>query len=87
MISIFKVFNPLNVLWLAVLLFLLRVGYIAQVPDKMELTLVEPFARLLIPVSYEYAFSPVVNVFLAGVLVLVQALLVNYLVNYYNLLS
>jgi hypothetical protein len=87
MISIFKAFNPLNVIWLAILLFLLRIGYIAQIPDKLEFTFVEPFARLLVPVSYEYAFSPVGNVFLAAVLILSQALLINYLVNHFNLLG
>jgi hypothetical protein len=87
MISIFKAFNPLNVIWLAILLFLLRIGYIAQLPNKLEFTFVEPFARLLVPVSYEYAFSPIGNVFLAGVLVLAQALLINYLVNHFNLLG
>lgn len=87
MVNIFKVYNPLNLLWLAILLFGLRIGYIIQVPDKLEFILVEPFARLLIPIDYEYAFSPGLNMFLAGVLVLGQAALLNYLVNHYNLLS
>jgi hypothetical protein len=87
MVNIFKVYNPLNVIWLAILLFVLRIGYIVQVPDKLEFIFVEPFARLLIPVAYEYAFSPALNMVLAGVLILGQALLVNYLVNHYNLLS
>ncbi|RYD76869.1 MAG: class A beta-lactamase-related serine hydrolase [Sphingobacteriales bacterium] len=87
MISLFKVFNPLNVLWLAILTFLLRVGYLIEAPDKLQFIFVEPFARLLVPVSYEYAFSPGVNVFLAGLIVIGQALLLNYLVNFYNLLG
>lgn len=87
MISLFKVFNPLNVLWLAILTFVLRIGYLIAAPDKLQFIFVEPFARLLVPLSYEYAFSPVVNVFLAGLIVIGQALLLNYLVNYYNLLG
>ncbi|OOQ58541.1 DUF6427 family protein [Mucilaginibacter pedocola] len=87
MVNIFKVYNPLNIFWLAILLYGLRIGYIVQVPDKVEFIMVEPFARLLIPVAYEYAFSPVLNVFLAGVLVLGQAVLVNYMVNHFNLLG
>ncbi|AMR30482.1 beta-carotene 15,15'-monooxygenase [Mucilaginibacter sp. PAMC 26640] len=87
MVNIFKVYNPLNVLWLAILLFALRIGYLVQVPDKLEFVFVEPFARLLVPVAYEYAFSPVLNMFLAGVLVLGQAVLLNYLVNHHNLLG
>ncbi len=87
MIQVFRSFNPLNVLWLVIILFLTRVGYITQVPDKLEFVFVEPFARLLVPVAYEYAFSPGVNILLAAVMVLIQALLLNYLINHYNLLS
>jgi hypothetical protein len=87
MISIFRAFNPLNVLWLAIVLFMSRLGYLFHVPDKLEFIFVEPFARLLVPVAYEYAFSPALNVLLAAVLVLAQALLLNYLINFYNLLG
>ncbi|TWR30412.1 beta-carotene 15,15'-monooxygenase [Mucilaginibacter pallidiroseus] len=87
MINLFKVYNPLNVIWLAVLLLITRIGYALQAPDKIQFVFVEPFARLLIPASYEYTFSPGMNIFLAAVLVLAQALLINYLANLYNLLS
>ncbi|HMG08602.1 MAG TPA: DUF6427 family protein [Mucilaginibacter sp.] len=87
MINIFRAFNPLNVLWLAIVLFLSRIGYLFHVPGKLEFIFVEPFARLLVPVSYEYAFSPASNVLLAAVLVFIQALLLNYLINFYNLLG
>jgi hypothetical protein len=87
MIQVFRSFNPLNIVWLVIILFLTRIGYIFNVPDKLEFVFVEPFARLLVPVAYEYAFSPGVNILLASVLVLIQALLLNYLVNHYNLLS
>ena len=87
MINIFRSFNPLNVIWLVVVLFLSRLGYLFHVPDKLEFIFVEPFARLLVPVAYEYAFSPALNVLIAGVLVFIQALLLNYLINFYNLLG
>ncbi|TWR28241.1 beta-carotene 15,15'-monooxygenase [Mucilaginibacter achroorhodeus] len=87
MINIFKSFNPLNVLWLAILVFIFRIGYIAEAPDKLQFISVEPFARLLLPVGYEYAFSPFENVFIAGLLILSQAVLLNFLVNKYNLLG
>lgn len=87
MIQAFRSFNPLNILWLVVVLFLSRVGYLLHVPDKLEFVFVEPFARLLVPVAYEYAFSPGVNILLAAVLVFIQALLLNYLINHYNLLG
>ncbi|MDN3581144.1 DUF6427 family protein [Mucilaginibacter flavus] len=87
MIQVFRSFNPLNVLWLVFVLLLTRVGYLFNIPDKVEFVFVEPFARLLVPVAYEYVFSPAVNMLLAAVLVFIQALLVNYLVNHYNLLG
>ncbi|MDB5150566.1 MAG: beta-carotene 15,15-monooxygenase [Mucilaginibacter sp.] len=87
MINLFRNYNPLNILWLAILLFVLRIGYMAQIPEKVEFIFVEPFARLLVPVKYEYAFSPLLNVILAGGLVFVQALLLNSLINHHNLLG
>jgi len=87
MIGIFRRFNPLNALWLAIILFALRVGYMVNAPANLEFTFVEPFARTLVPLNYEHFFSPGVNVFLAAILVYIQALLLNYLVNRDNLLS
>ena len=87
MINTFRKFNPMNALWLAVLLIVLRIVYILHAPDRIQFVFVEPFARLLVPVSYEYALSPEVNVLIASVLVLTQAILLNTLVNYYNLMG
>ncbi|MES2426230.1 MAG: DUF6427 family protein [Bacteroidota bacterium] len=87
MINVFRNYNPINILWLAVLLFFLRIGYALNSPPKLEFTYLEPFARLLMPGASQYAFPPSVDIFLAGVLVFIQALLVNRLVNQYSLLS
>ncbi len=87
MIKLFRSFNPLNILWLAVLLFILRIGYVFYIPDKTEFPFIELFSRLLIPVSYQYVIPPVLNLFLAGAVVFGQAMLLNYLVNHYNLLG
>jgi len=87
MINIFRSFNPLNALWLAIVLFVSRIGYALNAPANIEFTFVEPFARTLIPFSYEHVFSTGANIFLAAVLVFIQALLLNYLVNRNNLLS
>ena len=87
MIKLFRSFNPLNFVWLAILLFILRVGFVYHMPDKAEFPLVELFSRLLLPVSYQSAIPPVLNLFLASVLIFIQAVLVNYLVNHFNLLG
>jgi hypothetical protein len=87
MINVFRNYNPINILWLAVLLFFLRIGYALNSPPKLEFTYLEPFARLLMPGASQYAFPPLVDVFLAAVVVFIQALLVNRCVNQYGLLS
>ncbi|MGZ3752434.1 MAG: DUF6427 family protein [Mucilaginibacter sp.] len=87
MIKLFRTFNPLNIFWLAIFLFVMRLGFAYHAPDKTEFPFIELFSRLLIPVSYQYVISPLFNVFLAGALVFGQAMLINYLVNHYNLLG
>ncbi len=87
MIKLFRSFNPLNIIWLAVFLVILRLGNIYHTPDKTEFPLAELYSRLLIPTSYQYVIPPALNLFLAAVLIFAQALLINYLVNHYNLLS
>jgi len=87
MINTFRNFNPFNIFLLAILLFFLRVGYVFHIPSKVDFVFVESFARSLVPVSYENAFSPVFNLFLASLVVFGQALLLNFVVNSYNLLG
>jgi hypothetical protein len=87
MINAFRNFNPLSILWLVVILIILRVSYLFTMPDQFEVVLVESFARQLIPWAYENSFSPGANLFMAGLLVLGQSLLLNFVVNQYNLLG
>ncbi len=87
MIKLFRSFNPVNIVWLAVFLFLMRIGFAYFLPDKMQFPFIELFSRLLIPASYQYAIPPIFNLFLASALVFIQAMLINYLVNLHNLLG
>jgi len=87
MIKLFRSFNPLNIVWLAVVLFALRIGFAYNFPVKTEFPFTELFSRLLIPVSYQSVIPPVFNLFFAGALVFGQAMLINYLVNHNNLLG
>jgi len=86
MINFFKTFNPLSILWLAVLLFALRAGYLLNAPALNGFAFTDLFARLLL-VPGLYAIPSFYNVLLAAVLVFIQALLLNHLVNHYNLLG
>jgi hypothetical protein len=86
MINLFRTYNPINILWLAVLLLVMRMGYAYHSPTTIEFTYLEPFARLL-PGVYTFTLNSMFSVFLAAVVVFVQALLVNRLINQYGLLS
>ncbi|MDB5025515.1 MAG: beta-carotene 15,15-monooxygenase [Mucilaginibacter sp.] len=87
MIKLFRSFNPLNIVWLAIFLFAMRIGFAYHVPEKMGFPFIELFLRLLIPVSDQPVIPPLFNLFLASALVFIQAILINYLVNHYNLLG
>jgi hypothetical protein len=87
MIKLFRSFNPINIVWLAVFLFAMRIGFAYHLPNKTGFPFIELFSRLLIPVSYQYAIPPIFNLFLASIMVFIQAVLVNYLINHYNLLG
>ena len=63
MINVFKALNPLNILWLAILLFALRVGYLLHLPGNLPFAFADPFSRVLLGVNYQYAFPPLYNVF------------------------
>lgn len=87
MISIFRTYKPTSIFWLILVLLIMRLGYIIKAPDTVHFIFVESYIRSLIPIAYEDALSPVANIIIAAALVLAQALLVNYLINYYNLLG
>jgi len=87
MINFFKTLNPLNILWLAILLFALRAGYLFNAPGKIDLGFARLFSRLLIPASGQFALSPQTDILIAAALVLIQAFLLNHLVNHFNLLG
>ena len=86
MINVFRVLNPLNILWLAILLFALRFGYLVNAPDNLPFAFAEPYARLLLTPN-SASFTVYNNIILAGIVVFAQALLLNYLISHYNLLG
>src|ERR1700679_2893673 len=87
MINVFKALNPLNILRLGILLIVLRGVYWFYAPSKLEFVFYGTFSRLLIHVNGHYSFSSGLNIFLAALVVFVQAILLNYLVNNFNLLG
>ncbi len=88
MIGFFKTLNPFNILLLVVVLFVSRTGYLLSAPATTEFAFAEPVARLLIaPGSYINPAVTTYNVLLAAAIVFIQSLLINRLVNHFNLLG
>jgi len=88
MISFLKTLNPFSILWLVVVLVVSRAGYLLYAPEKTEFAFSEPVARLLIaPGSYLNPAVTTYNVLLAAAIVFIQSLLINRLVNHFNLLG
>lgn len=87
MINQFRHLNPLNILLLVGIAILLRLGFLVNIPDKLSFDFIEPFAKLLIPIPLENAFNPQTNIFTAFWLVIIQAFILNRIVNKYNLIG
>ncbi len=87
MIDIFRRYDLINILWLAILLFILRAGHVFFAPDIIHLQITEPVILTFFPQVAKMTFAPQVSMLLAGLVVLAQAVLVNYLINFYNLLG
>jgi hypothetical protein len=87
MVDVFRRYNPVNIVWLAVLLFILRAGYVLFAPADVPLHITEHFVSAILPVKLAVTITPVAAVFWAGAVVLAQAVLLNYLINQHNLLG
>lgn len=87
MIGIFRTYNPLTLIWLALLLVVLRIGYAFHLPDQTHFVLLEPYVQSVILVSYQNFLSPGANMFMAAIMVFIQAIILNYIINLHNLLG
>lgn len=87
MINQFRKLNPINLVFLLAYTFFLRIAIFHETHDKLNFDFLEPFARLLINIDLDNAFTPYTNIFIAALLVYVQALIFNRIVNNHNLLA
>jgi hypothetical protein len=87
MIKQFRNLNPVNILLLAGITLLLRVGMFVYLPEEVSVDFIEPFTRLFVPLPVENAFSPLTNIYLAAFLLTVQSLIFNRIINSYNFLG
>ncbi|RYD78553.1 MAG: beta-carotene 15,15'-monooxygenase, partial [Sphingobacteriales bacterium] len=87
MINQFRKLNPVNLILLLAYTFFMRIVIFYEVPARLNFDFLEPFARLLINIDLDNAFSPSANIFFAGILVFTQSLIFNRIINNHNLLA
>jgi hypothetical protein len=87
MINQFRQLNPINLLFLLAYTFLMRIAIFYETPSQLNFDFLEPFARLLINIDLDNAFSASANIFFAAVIVFSQALIFNRVINNHNLLA
>lgn len=87
MINQFRSINPLNIIFLAFMVLVLRAGLFIRLPEQVNFDFIESFTRLLVPFPVENSFSVLNNVLLAALMLFIQALIFNRIINAYNLLG
>ena len=87
MIKQFRSLSPINILLLIGIAVILRLGVLIHLPEKLNFDFMEPFARFLIAIPLENAFSPYANVLTALLITLIQAFIFNKIINDYNLVG
>ncbi|WP_256003150.1 DUF6427 family protein [Pedobacter deserti] len=87
MINQFRTLNPVNLLLLFAYTFFMRMAIFADLPDVLQFEFLEPYAKFFVQIPIRNPFSSAGNVFMAGLLVYIQALWFNRIVNNHGLLS
>ena len=87
MINQFRNLNPINLLILFAYTFFMRMALFADLPETLRFEFLESYAKFLIQIPIQNTLSPEGNVFFAGVIVYVQAILFNRIVNNHGLLN
>jgi len=87
MINQFRTSNPINLLLLFAYTFFMRIAIFLNLPDELSFEFLEPYAKFFIQIPLQHSFSPFLNVLVAALLVLVQAIIFNIVVNNHGLLS
>lgn len=87
MINQFRNLNPVNLLILFAYTFFMRMAIFADLPSVLQFEFLEPYTKFFIQIPIQNTFSPAGNVFVAGLIIYLQAVLFNRVVNNHGLLS
>lgn len=87
MINQFRNLSIVNLVILIAFTFFMRMAIFINLPEKFDFEFLEPYAKLLVQIPSASSFSPLFNVVMATVIVIIQAVLFNTIVNRHSLLS
>jgi len=87
MINQFKNLNPVNLLLLFAYTFFMRIAIFLRPPEHLNFEFLEPYTKFMIQIPIGNNFSITANLFFAGILIFIQAVIFNRVVNNHALLS
>ena len=88
MINQFRTLHPINLLFLFAYTFFMRIVIFVDVPPMLNFEFLEPYARFFLPIPLDnQSLSPAGNIFIAAIIVYIQALIFNRVINNHGLLS
>ncbi|MXV14440.1 DUF6427 family protein [Hufsiella ginkgonis] len=87
MINQFRTLSPLNLAILAVATLVFRIGLFYHLPGSLPLHITDPLEKLMIRVPGSLSVSATSNILIAAAITFCQGLLVNKMVNDYNLMG
>lgn len=87
MINQFRNLSPVNLIFLVAFTFFMRLAIFNDMPERLDFEFLEPYAKLLIQVPSTSSLSPLINVVLAAIIVIVQAIIFNTIINRHSLLG
>lgn len=87
MITLFRKYAPANIFYLIPVAFLLCIGAFVHVPSDLQTALFAPAMINLTGNLLDTVFQPRANVFITVMLTILQGILLNRIVNQYNLLG
>ena len=86
-ISQFRNYSPINILFLSVVGFILCLGIFLHLPDKLDSVIFEPALGNLLGENNLINLSPSTNVFITLILTIFQATILNRITSHFNLLG
>jgi len=87
MINQFKTLNPINLLLLFAYTFFMRIAIFLKPPEQLNFEFLEPYTKFMIQIPIGNSFSVTSNLFFAGILIFIQALIFNRIINNHGLLA